>query len=321
MRKNISGYKSKNTQSKKDGKDEYGTALPLRLKSFGDYKLPFYSYLTIPFIKFFGLNEMSTRMVAAISGLLLITVIYYIAKELFNNKNIALISMALASISPWIFSLAQHAHETTLSTLFLGIGLLFIIKYAKTKKNVLAGIALVFITLSLFTYHTAKITAPFLLISLLYYLYKNKKTVCKFKHNYAFFILVFISIIISSTYLVSEIQSPPARVSSLFILNHPDIKLRTNEAKTEARFSPFANKYFVSSTQIVNRYLSYFSPEFLVVKGDENPRFGYDNISLLTAIEYLFFLVGLFYARAFSFSIFEIKFSNSTNLMLARDCG
>ena len=43
------------------GRDEYGQFLPLIFKSFGDYKPGFYVYLTIPFIKIFGLNEISVR--------------------------------------------------------------------------------------------------------------------------------------------------------------------------------------------------------------------------------------------------------------------
>ena len=41
----------------KTGGDEYGNFMPLRLKSFGDFKMPVYSYLSVPFIAIFGLNE------------------------------------------------------------------------------------------------------------------------------------------------------------------------------------------------------------------------------------------------------------------------
>ena len=40
----------------KTGEDEYGNFMPLRLKSFGDFKMPVYSYLSVPFIAIFGLN-------------------------------------------------------------------------------------------------------------------------------------------------------------------------------------------------------------------------------------------------------------------------
>jgi len=39
------------------GRDEYGTKLPLEFKSVGDYKCPLFVYLSVPVIKYFGLNE------------------------------------------------------------------------------------------------------------------------------------------------------------------------------------------------------------------------------------------------------------------------
>ncbi len=50
------------------GKDEYGNFLPLSLRSFNDYKPALYAYLSIPFIKIFGLNANSVRAVSALAG-------------------------------------------------------------------------------------------------------------------------------------------------------------------------------------------------------------------------------------------------------------
>ena len=50
------------------GRDEYGQILPIIFKSFGDYKPGFYVYLTLPFIKVFGLNELSVRLPSIILG-------------------------------------------------------------------------------------------------------------------------------------------------------------------------------------------------------------------------------------------------------------
>src|SRR3989344_7686229 len=52
------------------GKDSWGQQLPLMLRSFGDFKLPLYSYLAIPFVAVFGLNVFSVRLVSAIFGTL-----------------------------------------------------------------------------------------------------------------------------------------------------------------------------------------------------------------------------------------------------------
>ena len=47
------------------GKDEYGKSWPVFLRSFGDYKMPLYAYLTVPSVKIFGLDSFSTRFVSA----------------------------------------------------------------------------------------------------------------------------------------------------------------------------------------------------------------------------------------------------------------
>ena len=48
------------------GRDEYGSFLPLSLKSFGDYKPAVYAYLTIPFIAILGLTEWAVRLPSAL---------------------------------------------------------------------------------------------------------------------------------------------------------------------------------------------------------------------------------------------------------------
>src|SRR5215469_1838474 len=50
------------------GKDEYGSFLPIVLRSYDDYKPALYTYLVIPFIRIFGLNIVAVRLPAAIIG-------------------------------------------------------------------------------------------------------------------------------------------------------------------------------------------------------------------------------------------------------------
>ncbi|RMF22902.1 MAG: phospholipid carrier-dependent glycosyltransferase, partial [Cyanobacteria bacterium J083] len=82
-------------------RDEYGTFLPLYLKSVGDYRSSFYALTIIPFIKMAGLNELSVRLPAAIAGILTVVIVYYLVQEIFNNKNLACLTAFLLAISPW----------------------------------------------------------------------------------------------------------------------------------------------------------------------------------------------------------------------------
>lgn len=279
----------------KTARDEYGFFLPLRLKSFGDYKLPLYSYLSIPFIKIFGLNEFSTRLLAKFTGLFLIVAIYYLTYILFKKKVISLIALAFAVFSPWIQIFSNQAHETTLSTLFIAISLATLLSYIQTKRLGHLAISYLTLTLSLYSYHSAKIVFPFLFLAQIYYFWKNTRFKLKFKKQISAIVIVVLSTFVLISFAYSEIKTPANRVKNLLLFTHPNISLITNEARTESRFSPYGSPIFVGFKEFISRYISYFSPEFLVNKGDENPRFGYNNLSPINYLEYLFFIIGLYY--------------------------
>src|SRR3989344_5210772 len=57
------------------GKDEHGVSYPLYFKSFGDYKLPVYIYLTAFSVKTFGLTGFAVRLPSAVFGILSVAAI------------------------------------------------------------------------------------------------------------------------------------------------------------------------------------------------------------------------------------------------------
>ncbi|MGH7202986.1 MAG: hypothetical protein ACREHC_00910 [Candidatus Levyibacteriota bacterium] len=102
----------------KTGADDYGTFLPLRLKSFGDYKMPLYSYLSVPFVGIFGLNEFSTRGLNIVLALLFPS-IYFLTKELFDKEAIGIIAAFLTSICLGKGIVERQVHEALLATSLL----------------------------------------------------------------------------------------------------------------------------------------------------------------------------------------------------------
>src|SRR3989304_8560257 len=70
----------------KTGRDEFGAFLPLRLQSFNDFKLPLYSYLSIPFIAFGGLDIFSTRLLNKLIGILFVPLVYLVVYEISKKK-------------------------------------------------------------------------------------------------------------------------------------------------------------------------------------------------------------------------------------------
>ena len=58
------------------GKDEYGTSFPLYFRSFDDYKLPVYIYMTSINEKIFGATPFAVRFPSALFGSLSVIAIY-----------------------------------------------------------------------------------------------------------------------------------------------------------------------------------------------------------------------------------------------------
>ena len=68
----------------KTGKDEYGYKLPLFFRSFDDYKPPIYTYLVVPSVALFGLNDFAVRFPSAALGTFAVLFAYLMVKELFS---------------------------------------------------------------------------------------------------------------------------------------------------------------------------------------------------------------------------------------------
>lgn len=275
----------------KTGKDEYGNFLPLRFRSFEDYKFPLYTYLSVPFVKIFGLNDFSVRFLNLIIGILLVPLVYIVAKEIFNDQKIALIASFLTSVSPWIYILSRHAHEEVLCAFFTLLSIYFLIKFNQKLRFFDFLLADISILLAVFSYHTGRIFLIFIILYLITILYRSKRKIC-FKDKFlmvgiVLFVLVF-PFFIDARYGVN-------RLNNLLFIKNIGFQLRLNEYLGEHPLRIFHNKGTEAIREISNRYFSQLSPEFFLTWGDKNPRFGFQNLGVITPLEYIFFFIGIYY--------------------------
>lgn len=269
----------------KTGKDEYGNFLPLRLKSFGDYKMPLYSYLSIPFVAVFGLNEGSTRALNNLISLLFPIIIYFLAREIFERKDVALLSSFFVTLSLGLHSIGREAHEAYLASFLISLSMLFLIKSFKYWKRTDIIISSLFSLLSLFAYQSSRIFGIFFLLFSIYYVFRNK--------GKKFLILaLFISVVLFS---LTDVLYKPERVKNLLLTNNLGFSLQINELRAEGGSRFLYNKLFVGARDAVFQHIGYYSPQFLAINGDENLRFGFPKMSPMTIVEYAFSLIGLFF--------------------------
>ena len=81
-------------------KDHHGNFLPPMLESFGDWASPLITYVTVPFVKIFGLSLFSIRLVVVLLNIASVYLLFLLLNHLFKKPDIALLGTFLFSICP-----------------------------------------------------------------------------------------------------------------------------------------------------------------------------------------------------------------------------
>lgn len=141
------------------GRDEYGVLLPLVFRSFEVFFLPLYVYLSAPIVGILGLSEFSARFLSSLSGIALLFLGYFVAKELWDKKA-ALAATFLLAISPWHIFYSRGAFEGNLALTLFAAGFLFWLKFLKNNNSRLFFFSVFFFTASMYSYQAERLVVP-----------------------------------------------------------------------------------------------------------------------------------------------------------------
>ena len=134
------------------GIDRNGMSMPVHLLAWGSGQNTLYAYFSMPFIKLFGLNVFSMRIVNLLFSLLSIPAIYGIMRRASNAKT-ALIACAVLAISPWNIMLSRWGLESNLFPSLFIIAVYFFVLSLKSKWFLVVS-AFIF-ALTLYSYGAA----------------------------------------------------------------------------------------------------------------------------------------------------------------------
>lgn len=287
-----------------DGKDEFGKFLPITyLESFGDYKPPMYTYLSVVPVKLFGLNEFSTRFASAFFGVLTVLLAYFVTKEIFYEKSqkeegkrkleaISLITAFILCISPWHTLLSRAAFEANIATFFIVCGVLCFL-LALRKYPYLLIVSLLSFVFSMYTFNTARIVSPLLVIG--FFLVKRKQ-LWQIKKS---FILACVIAGIVVLPLLIFLRTPQAqlRFKEVNIFTDSSVVERANQEianDNNALWSKIIhNRRLAFSVEYLKHYFDNLSPSFLFVKGDGNIKFSTQDVGQMFLWEAPFLIYGM----------------------------
>lgn len=257
-----------------DGKDEWGDFFPLHFRAFGEFKLPVYIYTVAFFEKIIGLNEFAVRLPAVIFSLGSVILIYFIAKKIFNNSTLGLLSAFFMTVSPWFYIFSKTGYEVTAGLMFFLLGILCFL-YSKKETYVYAGLVSLF--LSAYSYNSFRILVP---LTVIFWFFAVLKTSSSLIKKGRIGIITFFSLGLSILPIWRLFRDNPG----------------INRFETVSIFSTSSN-FFELVQNLIANFLSHFSPNFLLIYGDTNLRsqIGAGQLYLLEAV--LIFLGVIFILR------------------------
>lgn len=242
------------------GADEYGNKFPLVFTSFEDDKHPVHIYLTSIVVKIFGLTDFNIRSTSAGIGALSVIAIFFLARELLKNNLSALLSALFLAVSPYHIHFSRGLWENNFALFFLIAGLTFFYVGIK-KSNYLIPLAFSFFGFSFYSYHSAKVVVPIVVLIVciinIKQLFKNK-------------IVLITSVLVTLLFAIMIVKD--TRILGF---------ARINQTKLS------------SSVSIFNNYKKHFTYEYLFKSGDQGPRASVKVIGQFYRFDFVLLIIGL----------------------------
>lgn len=274
----------------KTGKDQWGQFLPLlNFRAYGDYPLPLNLYLTVPFVAVLGLTEFSIRFPHALLGIGTIIATYFFVLGLTKKRKLALLTCFLVAIDPWTVFTSRFVLQSNLSIFLTTLSAAFF--FNRDKKKYFLPLSILFLGLTLYSYHTTRIISPLILLAAIVIFWKKIK-------------ITWVSIVIGLLLFIPGIYaviSPQgqARSNVVFLLNdaavNKIISLRQESKLPDTLNRIIYNRPTYFAWNFTSHYLDYFSPEYLFLNGGTQYQFSVPGFGLLQIASLPFFYIGLIY--------------------------
>ncbi len=217
--------------------------------NYGTPKPPTYIYPAVVWAKVFGYSVASLRALNVTMHLLGIIGLFFLARSFFGWRY-ALVTVTVASLSPWTWNVSRVAFESLFSATFLIWGMYLFFKPAKIWNSVLAAL---FFAAAMYSYPPFRVQTPLMLLSLV--VYNRWKGPWKLRSWIIFVFTLMLSLIpLVQKTLSGETQQ---RFNAISIFS----KEYLNSIHSPGHLSNII-------TIFINNYLMHFDRDFLFLRGD-----------------------------------------------------
>jgi 4-amino-4-deoxy-L-arabinose transferase-like glycosyltransferase len=270
-----------------EGVDEHGVPYPVWFKSFGEYKMPLYIYVTSFFMALLGKSEFTVRVFSALSGTFTVVLLYFFLrkvlqfdKKLFSKffiKNLPFVGTFLLAISPWHIQFSRAGFEVTVAVFIYLLAAYIFLFFLEKKRLLLLFVSISLFLLTVYTYHAFRVISPLTLITLFIYLFFSKSISRK---------TISIGVIYTAVCMLPIVAFSLTR-------NGSERFLQTS-AFSEYSTHSLLETMITYPMVFLKNYLSFFSLHFLFNFGDGIGRHQIPYFGLLPRWEFPFLFFGFY---------------------------
>ncbi|MEK7543324.1 MAG: glycosyltransferase family 39 protein [Patescibacteria group bacterium] len=277
------------------GRDEHSSPYPLYFKSFGDWKLPVYIYLTAGSVRLFGLNGFSVRFPSALFGVLSIIVLYFYIRAITKNPTLALLASGLLAINPWHVFYSRATFEVSVALFFFLVGGLFLDLSLNNRKKGAFIVSVLSFLIAFWSYNLTRLLAPMLFILLFLQYRKHLNYLSKIEIGLT---LAFSSIILFPFFISLGQSGGSASATGTLIGTSASVQAKLLEFRSYLIELPapiiklLFNKWALTGWQYLTNIASYLSVPFFFLTGSDHGNHGIGTSGLFYLFELPFLLIG-----------------------------
>ena len=256
-------------------RDEWLNRLPITFKSFGDFKAPLAIYINALFTLVLGLTPFAVRLPMAIAGVVTVGASYRIAKKLGWSEHASLATMVFVALSPINIHYSRIAFESGIAVSLVSLAVLsFLHAGDGVRQRIFYLFSGFFFSLSLYAYHSTKLSIPFLLFLLLWFRFKQIKKD---------FLIILLAVFVSGIVML------PLLKESFFGMAGERFYM-TSAVATRERLKPLGEIFSIVTTNL----FAHLDPQFLLFGKTDTLRHGNGVFGILTPLEAIAFVIGSF---------------------------
>jgi 4-amino-4-deoxy-L-arabinose transferase-like glycosyltransferase len=288
----------------KTGTDQHGVSWPIfYTRAFGENRSPMYIYALMPFQAIGGLNVWTTRMPAAVGGVISVLLMFFVGARLFDRWT-GLVAAGLLALNPWHLQISRYAFEASLVSLLILLSLAALIwaglpltdNDERPPRPWAAAGAGLLIGVSCYGYWAVRLFLPLFLISMV---------VANWRVWWDYLVKPRGFVAIGALALGAAITLGPLFWKHM---TDPEIVKRGQIASWVWTDSDSLEAKIV---KVASRYPGHFGLDFLFISGDHDPALSPpQNTGLLHWYELPGLLLGL------TFCLFRVKASRAARTML-----